>query len=558
MRWVSASILVVGLLYLLVATIGPPAVGLWQDDAIYLATARSLAEGTGYRHIEMPGEPLQTKYPILFPALLAIGFRIWPDYPANLPLLLAPGAFMAAGFVVLAAVYLRKVLGASPAWVLAVAALAALSPEIVSLVRFAMSDLPYAFLSAAALLCLDHQLPRAASGGRRRLWLVTSALLIAAALLTRSFGATLGAAAVLALLARRRFADAVLLGGVVALAALPWWIWQNGAAHANGPMQTSPFEGYDLSYRLWLPSGAGELFGVAHQNFFRALFGFGFFQLALPRDWAMEAIREGSWRTVALHLICYAAAGLAVTGWVVSARRGLRTLHVYLPLYAALMLAWPFSPYRFLVCWTPFLLHFALFGALELTGSLHRSGAALGGHRWPLQAPAGLLCAALFASFLQDDGRIVKSTPQRYAFFRSTRDLSDRAELKSWLRANTGPGDVIATNDTSDLFLEVGRQIRDTAPGVDPVAAFYGRDRRWRDFYVLDAPSETKWLLQHSVPYLEDLFRRGDVTHYVHHAGGPRAVLMTRFMREHPDWFLPDLVTAHRHYRVSAVNAPKR
>ena len=47
-RW---AILTAGLfvLYFLVANVGPLAVGLWQDDAIYLCTAKSLAEGSGYR-----------------------------------------------------------------------------------------------------------------------------------------------------------------------------------------------------------------------------------------------------------------------------------------------------------------------------------------------------------------------------------------------------------------------------------------------------------------------------------------------------------------------------
>ena len=35
-------------------------------------TARSLAEGHGYRIISLPGSPPQTKYPILFPHLLSL------------------------------------------------------------------------------------------------------------------------------------------------------------------------------------------------------------------------------------------------------------------------------------------------------------------------------------------------------------------------------------------------------------------------------------------------------------------------------------------------------
>ena len=131
MRWVVVSIVVLSVFYMLVAAVGPRAVGLWQDDAIYLVTAKSLAEGRGYRHVEIPGQPYQTKYPIGYPAMLAAGFAIWRGFPANLPLLLTPGAVAAAAFVVLSAVYLRRVFQEPVAWAVTVGVLAALSPEIV-------------------------------------------------------------------------------------------------------------------------------------------------------------------------------------------------------------------------------------------------------------------------------------------------------------------------------------------------------------------------------------------------------------------------------------------
>ena len=81
--------------------------GLWQDDGIYLATAKSLATGAGYRHIELPGEPWQTKYPIFYPAILAGMFLLWPEYPQNVSLLLLPSVIAAAAFVSLSIGYLE-------------------------------------------------------------------------------------------------------------------------------------------------------------------------------------------------------------------------------------------------------------------------------------------------------------------------------------------------------------------------------------------------------------------------------------------------------------------
>ena len=49
-----------------------PAIGLFHDDAIYLVTAKAISAGHGYRIESLPEPILQTKYPPLFPALLAL------------------------------------------------------------------------------------------------------------------------------------------------------------------------------------------------------------------------------------------------------------------------------------------------------------------------------------------------------------------------------------------------------------------------------------------------------------------------------------------------------
>jgi len=84
-RWWAPAGLALGAAYLALALSGPSAFGLWQDDAVYVVTAMSLADGQGYRHLEMPHQPLQTKYPPLFPAMLAGVMALWRDWPANRP-----------------------------------------------------------------------------------------------------------------------------------------------------------------------------------------------------------------------------------------------------------------------------------------------------------------------------------------------------------------------------------------------------------------------------------------------------------------------------------------
>ena len=63
-----------------------PHLGFYHDDSIYWVSGRSLAMGDGYRIQSLPGQPYQTKYPPLYPALLAGIWKLDPRFPANLPL----------------------------------------------------------------------------------------------------------------------------------------------------------------------------------------------------------------------------------------------------------------------------------------------------------------------------------------------------------------------------------------------------------------------------------------------------------------------------------------
>jgi hypothetical protein len=453
--------------------------------------------------------------------------------------------------VVLSALYLRRVLDEPGPWVAVAVGLAALSPEILSLVRFAMSDLPYACLAVFALLCLDRRGDPDATSHRRYGLLAAGGVLIGAALLTRSFGMVLALAAVVTLLLRRRAVDAAVLAAVVVSIALPWWLWGAYAASANGPMQTSAANGYELSYGLWLPSSPAELWRVMSQNLLSASYGLAYYQFALPSEWVQGALRTLSWKTFLLHAVCYAAVALVAVGFISSAWRGLRTLHVYALFYCGALLIWPFEPYRFLVGWTPFLIYFLISGVRFLSAWLPLSGRPA----WLSEIPATLLCALLFVWFVQEDLLILGSTTERFYVLRRSVDRSDHAELTEWIRTNTRRGDVVATNDAVDLFLATGRQVRDTSPGIDPVALLYGSDRRFQSFYTVGTGEHARQVLLKDVyPHLEEVFRSDGIDYYMHYRGANPPML--RFMREKPLWFQHVFATKEGDYHVYRVTVP--
>ena len=61
--------------------------GAYHDDGIYVTVAKAIAQGDGYRLIHLPDAPVQTKYPFLYPAILAVIWKISPSFPGNLLLM---------------------------------------------------------------------------------------------------------------------------------------------------------------------------------------------------------------------------------------------------------------------------------------------------------------------------------------------------------------------------------------------------------------------------------------------------------------------------------------
>jgi len=537
--------------YLLIAWAGPLAVGLWQDDAIYLCTAKSLAAGTGYRHIEIPGEPLQTKYPILYPAILSLIFRLSRSYPQNVPLLLIPGALAAAGLVTLAVRYWRNVLGAGAGLVWPAGLLAAFSPVTLSFVRFTMSDLPYAFLAMAALYVLDHKCATQEASHRRRMWLVAGALLMAAAVLTRGIGITLIPAAVLVLLWRKRYWDAALLIAILVVCLAPWYVRQAMAARANGAMQSAFLEAPELSYSLWLPENAGQAASVVLQNVFRGALGIAYLQLALPQDAIGLALTDPSWwRTGCLHLACYAAVVMILVGFVKSARPAVRMLHLYAVFYTGLMLAWPFEPYRFLIPWTPFLLYFLLDGLRAVCRRIPRTRLAA--------VPVWTTAAVVGVCFLYDDVRIADSTASRYQLREFPIDWTEIRAVERWVGESTEADAVIASAHPASLFLATGRKGHYFWPDTDPYALYYGPDRSWRTLYAMSGPSEHRHLEQEMRERLLDVYRSAGIRYCIELKGlYTSGDILAPLLRQRPDLFQPCFRTPKGTYTVFRVKWPE-
>ncbi len=532
--------------YLAVGWSSPPSVGYWRDDATYVSNARALAEGRGYRRIEMPDEPLETQFPIGYPAALSLAFRVAPSFPENLPLLLLFGAFGAACAIVLASFYWRAMweTPAREAWM--VGALAAASPVFVAFVRYTMSDLFYAGIAIAALVCADC-LARG-SLRRERGFVALAALLAAAAVLTRGIGISLAAAVVLAPLLRRRFDLAAVAFGVALACLTPWWIWQSGAAAENASLEMHRLLALDLSYAPWLPHDVGEVVRVVVQNIARLLLGLGYFQLGIPSEFVGRAIIEGGARLVFVHVLFALAMAAVVTGFVASARRRFGALHLYALGYAAITLAYASSPHRFLVPWAPFLLFFLLWGIRSAT-------AFVGGERAGkigATAVAGLLALAFFF----DDVKLLGSTESHYVMRErpAGADFSELRSLESWLRNFTEESDRIASPWPGGIFLATGRQGYGAWPDERPYEVCYGSERSFADFYSIPVRSESEFRSRDIRENLLAVYRASNVDYYVAYAGSADTPHIEQLIREHPDAFTLKFTSPKKTIRVYNVH----
>src|ERR1035438_8391649 len=85
-----------------------PQFGIYQDDGLFLIGGKSLSEHHGYRMLNLPGEPFQTKYQPLHAWILAAIWSMNSNFPANLGLVSLYQSLAMVAFIVLSAMLFRS------------------------------------------------------------------------------------------------------------------------------------------------------------------------------------------------------------------------------------------------------------------------------------------------------------------------------------------------------------------------------------------------------------------------------------------------------------------
>ena len=508
-----------------------PAVGIYHDDGIYLVTAKALAEGKGYRIVSLPGDPPQTKYPILFPAVLSAAWRIFPAFPDNALFLKAIPLLSAILWLLLSFRLVRDETGDRDV-ALWVVLLSAASSWVVFFSTTFMSETLFACLASGALICF-RKLEEEGSGDKVGLPLLVFTALVAASFLTRTVGAPLVAAGAVALLLRRKYVScAAFLAGFAVLAA-PWFWWQS--AHGDSARAAESYYTFS-NYRGW-----NVLFNFPVEQKIRIL------ATNILRLLVSPVLLLNTKGGTANGILAILVSILTTFGLVRDMSRNTRLLHLFVVFYFATIILWAWPPDRFVVPMVPFLLMFAHKELSWIFGKIFSSGKL---RDYALKVPVAFLAVPLIFHLYLVTKVTERNNAASFSFVHSIYGQDrwdDTMDLLDWIRGHTPREAVVMGNLDPTIHLYTGRKaVRSFAD--DPYLLFFTRNFE-------DAMGEETDLAKRIVFNRVDYVVR--TPSYFYKEGPIFNRILDRFVASHPDAFRLVKEGSDPSYKVFEVDREK-
>ncbi|MDB4907628.1 MAG: hypothetical protein JWO05_2412 [Gemmatimonadetes bacterium] len=444
-------------------------VGSFYDDGFYVALARSIATGGGFHTGNLPGAPPSTHYPPGYPLVLALLWHAAP-FPAVLATFLLFNA-ACMGAVAAGAYWLaRRVLALSVTISAVVAIAGAVSIPPMLLGAVVLSESLFLAMLLPLLVLAERFTQR--DGVREAVLL---AVVAGAATLVRTQGIALLPAVALVYVLRGRRREAAAFAGVFVAVVLPWLIWQR----AYGAQAAPDIRGQYEPYSAWLVTGMREgglpfLWKVVVLNLRGAV-------EIIIRPLAVSSI--GIARAIALVAVV-----VTVIPGVLAWKRRAPVSLLFLAAYLAMVIAWPFSPLRFI--WGAWVLVLLVIGA--------------GVHALRSDSQRALRMLGTTAAVVVVLGGVMFSIRgYTLGWWRpvNAHDAMRFTEATTWISSHVPAGDVVATESEAAVTLYTGRRavpvtsftaaeyIRHRSPAenvaiLDRIIAAY--DARW--VVVMDAP----------------------------------------------------------------------
>lgn len=335
--------------------------GFLHDDGVYLMSGQMLANGKGFILPNLADStfPAEIKYPIVYPLILSLGWKLDPSFPQNLPLMHWLTSLFGILTLPLLYLYLRQIKSLDRWNSGLITFLTGSSFFYIFYTTSIMSEAPYFFLSLLTLFLAEKWLPSSMLKSIRPWQLGLLVLLSVLVFHTRTVGVTLIGAISLWLFIYKQWRN-LLFYSISALltSVLPWLLW----VKLHAPKVT------DLNYPIaFLYGGYGVEFGIHAPNQFfhyiEALFSQGFYplmentlQTLFP---ALPYLLGSVWPNTVLLLLCiYTVNGLLLLPLI----RSIREKHwsisgLYVSCYLTLIALWlyPNQAARFLMVIQPWL-----------------------------------------------------------------------------------------------------------------------------------------------------------------------------------------------------------
>lgn len=410
----------------------PGVVGLFHDDGIYVSVARALAEGHGYRLVHLPGDPLQTKYPFLYSGVLAVVWKLWPAFPANVLAMKLVGVAALAAATWLAIRWYGRRFGRGDPLGLVFGLLVGAGATVLPYANFALTDLPFlaACLFAFAIADPLNPVGEAHRPPDRRL-AIALGLVVGAACLLRMAGAPLALGGLLIFLRGRRRGPLLWYLAVAGALLVPWLAFK---AWAPDP-PSNPLLAYYTEYEpsvaeLALRDGAGPALGMIADNLWYV-------------GWALDQalmLPLAPW----LRFLVYP---LVLLGLVRAARGPVGLAHWFAIVYLALIVSWPFHPARYAMPLLPIMPLGLVLGVRELW-RLIEGTPRLAAHGDTLRTLAIVplaLVLLLFAGWNLSFQNRSTDNLRFWSWGKAEYAWSGFEETFEWIRSNTPPDAVLAT-----------------------------------------------------------------------------------------------------------------
>lgn len=476
------------------------------DNAAYLALARSMLEHGTYQELWEPAVRPHTQYPPGWPLLLAgamtVGVKPWVGFKVM-------GILFSAGAVALSYLWARRVSTAAVA--LAVGVLMAVSPGVLDLARWELSDVPFWCFTMLALWAFARAEERRPAGvepapDAERRFLLAVALAsvgVLTAYATRSAGVPMVAAAAAWLAWRRHWRGLALFGTIVGSYAVAWWARGQalgGASYVGHLWHVDPYQ-----------PGLGTV-GVAGM-FARVLRnGYKYTTDHLPY------LLLGDRKTTTALVLGAGLLLLAAAGWAMRLRRA-GVAELWLPLYLGLVIIWPseWSGERFILPVLPMLLVCAA------------EGVRWGGRRigQPVMLSAGLTGVLLVAGLPGTTSEIRYAADCRTAYGPENRypclpqNWLDYLNLAAASRGNLPPGSAVLSRKPTLFWAQSGYRSRTYPFSADPDSLIAAARQAGAEYLMLD------YLDNVSTMYLAPVLMQRPQAFCVVEAAGPsRATLM--------------------------------